>query len=53
MSMSFYMMAISADDKLVIFVLFFPENRLWRFAQMSTICMKGSNPFSAKNNENK
>ena len=27
-------MANSADDKLVVFFLFFPENRIWYFMQI-------------------
>ena len=42
------------DDKFVVFVIFFPENRIWHFMQivfMETICMKCQNMFSGKNNK--
>ena len=44
--------ANSADDKSMMFFLFFSENRVWHFiklSQMETICMKCQNLFSGKN----
>ena len=41
-------MANSADDKLVIFVLFYPENRIWHFMQIVSnrdVFHEMSNPF--------
>ena len=51
------LLANSADDKLMIFFLFFsPENRLWNFMQMvssrETICMKWQSLFSWENTKN-
>ena len=39
--------ANSADDKLVMFFLFAPENRFWDFMQI--VSMKFQNLFSGKN----
>ena len=47
--------ANSADNKLMIFLLFFPENRIWHFLQivsitpLEAICMKCQILFSGKN----
>ena len=49
------LLANSADDKLVIFFLLFPENRFWHFMQIvssETICMKYQKLFSWKNKKN-
>ena len=43
--------AFSADDKLMIFFLFFPENRIRHFIK-ETICMKCHILFSGKNKKN-
>ena len=41
--------AFSAENKLMIFFLFFPENRIWHFMQIKeTICMKCQILFSGK-----
>ena len=54
--------AFSADDKLMIFFLFFPENWIWHFMQIvslgdnlspwETVCMKCQILFSGKNKKN-
>ena len=44
--------ANSSDSKLIIFFLFFSENRLWHFLQIvspETICMKCWGLFYGKN----
>ena len=38
--------ANSADDKLIIFVLFFPENRLWHTMQISLFSRKNKEKIS-------
>ena len=46
------LLANSADDKLVIFFLFFPENSFdisCKLSSLETICMKYQNLFSGKN----
>ena len=46
------LLANSADDKLVIFYLFFSENRLWHFmliVSLETVCTKCQILFSWKN----
>ena len=40
--------ADSADDKLMWFFLFFPQNRSWYFMQKEMICMKYQILFSGK-----
>ena len=45
----------SIDDKLLIFFLFFPENRIWKFMQIVSIgdnLHEMSNPVSGKNKKN-
>ena len=46
----------SADDKLLMFCYFFPENGFWHFMQtvscVETVCMKCQSPFSGKNKKN-
>ena len=37
----------SADDKMMIVFIFFPENRIWHFMQIVSI--GDINPFSGKN----
>ena len=47
--------AFSADDKMMLFFLFFPENRIWHFMQivsLETICMKCQILISGKNKKN-
>ena len=41
--------ANSADDKLMIFFLFFPENMIQHFMQIVPICMKCQSLFSGEN----
>ena len=48
--------ADSADDKLICFLILFPENSLWHFMQivsLETISMKCQSLFSGKNQKNK
>ena len=45
----------SADDKLIISLLFLSDNRFWHFTQMSpmkTVCKKCQNLFPGKKNKN-
>ena len=48
--------AYSADNKLMLFFLFFPENRIWHYMQtspMETIYMKCQILFSMKKKKKK
>ena len=44
--------ANSADDKLVIFIIFFPENRIWHFMQMETFAWNVKFCFLGKSKNN-
>ena len=42
----------SAEDKLMRFFLFFPDNRIWHFMQIVSCCMKYQSYFLGKNKKN-